>query len=53
MEHTNREFLDEIKKMMDDYVEYLASMGLETDEEGNLVEQGTKRLILAADDEDE
>ena len=31
MEHADRKFLEEIKQIMDNYVEYLASMGLELD----------------------
>ena len=53
MEHASRQFLEEVKQMMDDYVEYLASMGLELDDEGNIVEKYTKELVLEVDDEDE
>lgn len=53
MEHADRKFLEEIKQIMDNYVEYLASMGLELDEEGNVVEKYTKELVLKVDDEDE
>ena len=53
MGHADRRFLEEVKQIMNDYVEYLASMGLEIDEEGNVVEKYTKELVLKVDDEDE
>lgn len=53
MEHASRQFLEEVKQMMNDYVEYLASMGLGLDEEGNVIEMHTKKIVLKVDDEDE
>ena len=53
MEHADSKFLEEIKQIMNDYVEYLYSMGLEQDENGNIIESSTKKLVLKIDDEDE
>ena len=53
MEHADKKFLDEVKQTLDDYIEYLYSMGLEEDEHGNIVDASTKKLVLKIDDEDE
>ena len=53
MEHADKKFLDEVKQIMDDYMEYLYSLGLEQDEYGNIIDSSSKKLVLKIDDEDE
>ena len=50
MEYPNEQFLNEVKQMMDNYVEYLASMGYSASDD--IDEQG-KILTLKMDEEDE
>ncbi len=47
---TNKKFLEEIKQILDEHMEYLYSMGLEIDEQGNIVESSNKKLVLKSDD---
>ena len=53
MEHVEKSFLDEVKAILDDYVSYLASMGLTIDDNGDIVEKGSRKLVLKVDDSDE
>ena len=50
MEHADPDFLEGIFKMLDKYVEYLASMGLELDEDGDIRDLNTKEKVLKIDD---
>lgn len=50
MEYADTEFLEEIKKFVNDYVEFLASQGLELDEDGDIRDVYTKKKVLKIDD---
>ena len=50
MEYASKEFLEEIFKMVNNYVEFLASQGLELDEDGDIRDVYTKEKVLKIDD---
>lgn len=50
MEYADKEFLEEIFKTVNNYMEFLASQGLEMDEDGDLVDSMTKEKVLKIDD---
>ncbi len=50
MEYASKEFLEEIFKTVNNYVEFLASQGLELDEDGDIRDVYTKEKVLKIDD---
>lgn len=46
MEKDCQEFLNKIIGDINEYIEYLASMGLELNEDGDIIEKDSKKLLL-------